>query len=88
MYARIKILLFRSLFLIQNLGLSKSTLKSHLESYLYLLISECYFFFDTVTIPLRWNVINVIFKFAKACMTATCLDWEVQVQGNKEYLGK
>lgn len=46
------------------------------------------FFFDTVTIPLRWNVINVIFKFAKACMTATCLDWEVQVQGNKEYLGK
>lgn len=76
---------FRSLLHIQNLGLSKSTLKILLgiipviNSFLML---SC----DTVTFALKWSVINV--KFTSAYMDATCSNLEVQMQWNKELFGK
>lgn len=39
-------------------------------------------------ITLKWNVINVLCKFANACEDATYSDSEVQMQGDKELFGR
>lgn len=45
--------------------------------------------FDTITFALKCNVVNVILKFADACVDATGSNSEVQMQWNKKsYLGK
>lgn len=76
---------FRSLLRIQNLGLSKSTLKI-LLGIIPVIIPFLMLSFDTVTFALKWSVINV--KFASAYMNASCSNLEVQMQWNKELFGK
>lgn len=44
--------------------------------------------FDTITFTLKWNVVNVVFKFALAYMDAACLHWKIQMQWNKKLFGK